>query len=79
MSPLIQDIIALALVVACGGWALWQVSKTLRGKKSKLGSCCSKGCGCDATGKTAGTAVEGQGPAPVEKIHFLPSDMLRKR
>ena len=64
----LQHIIALSLVGLCLGYAIWQGARTLFGKRSRLGSCCGKGCG------TATNA-----PAATEKIHFLPSEMLRKR
>jgi hypothetical protein len=67
MTPILQNILALTLVSVCGGWSLWQGVKSVRGKRSRLGSCCSKGCG-------AGTPQ-----AKVEKTHFLPSEMLRRR
>lgn len=45
MPPLLQHIVALTLVAACVGYIGWQVVKTLRGKRSGVGNCCSKGCG----------------------------------
>jgi len=61
-----QNILALTLVVACACWASWQGFKSLAGKKSKLGSCCAKGCSAE--------------PAkPTEKIQFIPLSALSDR
>jgi hypothetical protein len=67
MAPVVQNLIVLALVAACGGWTVWQGVRALSGKKSRLGSCCSKGCSAQET------------KPQTEKVHFLPADMLRKR
>jgi hypothetical protein len=67
MAIWMQNLLAIAAVAACGGWALFQGVKSLSGKRSRLGSCCDKGCGA------------GQAKPSAEKVHFLPSDMLRKR
>jgi hypothetical protein len=67
MAGIVQNIIALGLVAVCLTWAARQAYKSLNGKRSKLGSCCQKGC-------SAGEAK------PIgEKVHFLPSDMLKRR
>ncbi len=39
MSPLIQNLIVIALVTASAAWLGWRACKTVRGKKT--------GCGCD--------------------------------
>jgi hypothetical protein len=67
MAGIVQNMIALALVAVCLGWAVWQGYKSLNGKRSKLGSCCQKGCSA------------GEARPIVEKVHFLPSDMLKRR
>jgi len=61
-----QTILALTLVLSCGSWAAWQGVKSLRGKASKIGSCCQKGCGSTA-----------KPTAP--QVQFLPSDLLKRR
>ena len=66
MPALVQNLIVLTLVAACGGWAAWQGVKAVAGKKSRLGSCCSKGCS---------TPEKTQGP----KTQFLPADLLKRR
>ena len=70
MTPFLQHTIVLTLVALCLVYALWQASRALSGKRSKLGSCCAKGCASQSP-KPAGQGGQ--------RIHFLPSDMLRKR
>jgi len=64
----LQNLIVLALVTACLAYAVYQGVRSLYGKKSRLGSCCGKGC-----------ASTQPSPSSAQKIHFLPADMLRKR
>ena len=64
----IQNLIVLTLVTACLAYAIYQGVRSLYGKKSRLGSCCAKGCASTQPATTSG-----------QKIHFLPADMLRKR
>ncbi len=61
-----QNLLALALVAACGGWAVWQGVRAFSGKRSRLGSCCQKGC-------------SGQDKDGAAKTQFLPADLLKKR
>jgi hypothetical protein len=69
MMPIwFQHLLVLALVAACLAYTIVQACRSLIGKKSRLGSCCAKGC---AANKPA--------VATSEKIHFLPVEMLRKR
>ncbi len=68
MNPWVQNLLALTLVGLCLAYVIWQAFASLRGKRSKLGSCCSKGCNPPATA-----------PSKSEKIIFFPSDMLLKR
>jgi hypothetical protein len=68
MSILMQHLVVLGLVAACLGYVGWQAARTLYGKKSRLGSCCAKGCA--ATKSTAPAA---------NKIVFLPVEMLRRK
>lgn len=63
-----QHSLVIALVVACVGYVVWQAARSLYGKKSRLGSCCAKGC---AAAKPAA--------ATTEQIHFLPVEMLRRK
>jgi hypothetical protein len=68
MPLLVQHLVVLTLVAACLGYVGWQAARTLYGKKSRLGSCCAKGC---ATTKSTV-------PAP-NRIVFLPVEMLRRK
>ena len=70
MTPWLQHTIVLTLVALCVAYAVWQASRALTGKRSKLGSCCAKGC----ASQSPKTNEQGG-----QRIHFLPSDMLRKR
>lgn len=69
MSILLQNILVLILVAACGGYAVWGAVQTLFGKRSSIGKCCSKGCP---------TAPEPNKPAPANRVVFLPVELLRK-
>lgn len=64
----LQNLVVLAIVTACLAYAIYQGVRSLYGKKSRLGSCCAKGC---ASTQSATSSAQ--------KIHFLPADMLRKR
>ena len=68
MSLYLQHTLVFVLVGACLTFVARQAFASLRGKRSKLGSCCAKGC---------------EPPKPdndkPERIVFLPADMLRKR
>ena len=73
MTPWIQHLFVLLLVLACLSFVARQAFSTLRGRKSKLGnlgSCCAKGCEAppDAASKPK-----------AERIIFMPVEMLRKR
>jgi hypothetical protein len=63
----LQHILVLLLVAACIAVIGVQAVRTLRGKKSKLGSCCAKGCEPPAES------------ASPRGVHFMPVEMLRKR
>jgi hypothetical protein len=64
----LQHLLVLTLVGACLAYTSFQGIRSLRGKKSRLGSCCAKGCSAPQSSA-----------ATTEKIHFLPVEMLRKR
>lgn len=65
MSIAVQNIIVLSLVAICVVIVAWQATRALHGKRSKLGSCCAKGCE----------------PKPEQghRVQFIPVEMLRKR
>jgi hypothetical protein len=66
MPLLAQNILVLTLVAICVGVVIWQGTRTFVGKRSKLGSCCAKGC--EQPKKDQGA-----------KVQFIPAEMLRKR
>jgi len=66
MSVNLQNFLVLLLVLACMVVVAVQAFSSLRGKRSKLGSCCSKGCG-ESTQSSPGRVV------------FLPVELLRKK
>ena len=70
MSLLLQNIIVLTAVVACVGYAGFQMFGTLFGRKGKMGSCCAKGCP---------PKPEGASGASGERVVFFPADALRVR
>jgi hypothetical protein len=70
MSPFLQNLLAILLVALAATYTLFQATKSLRGKASKLGSCCSKGCSSLEKSPT-----ESAQP----KTQFLPADMLKRR
>ncbi|HTL28163.1 MAG TPA: hypothetical protein VL282_03035 [Tepidisphaeraceae bacterium] len=62
--PLIaQNILVLTLVAICVVIVIWQASRSLVGKRSRLGSCCAKGC-------------EAPKPEQGSKTQFMPVEML---
>ncbi len=65
---MLQNVIAISISLACVAYIGWGAFVTLSGKKSKLGSCCAKGCG--------GQPVEKKTEAQVQ---FLPIDLLTRR
>jgi len=69
----IQNTIILILVSACVLYVAKESFSALVGRKSKIGSCCSKGC--------ATVAAEQANPAkPAEaKVHFIPLESLARR
>jgi hypothetical protein len=71
MTPFVQNLAVLLIVGICVAYIGYQAVQAFRGRKSKLGSCCAKGCG--AVEKTSTTI---QKPAPVQ---FLPLENLGRR
>ncbi len=74
MSIWIQHILVLSLVVACFAFVLRQAIGTLRGAKSRLGSCCAKGCASAATPQPHPKAA-----ALKPTVYFLPVERLYRR
>jgi hypothetical protein len=77
MSDLVQHIVALTIVAGCLGYVGWQGVQTFRGKRSRVGSCCARGCDPQRQGGDAATPT-----AKAPQIVYIPVDMLgrgRKR
>ncbi len=67
MPEWVQHLLVLTLAGLCLAWVGWQGVLALAGRRSKVGSCCSKGCA--PREPSAGAA----------KVQFLPVDVLRRR
>jgi hypothetical protein len=64
MPILAQNFLVLLIVTFAAVFVVWQATRSLAGKRSKLGSCCAKGC---------------EAPKPEEqqaKMQFMPVEML---
>ena len=68
MAIWLQNAVVLLLVGGCVAFVAVQGYRSLIGKRSKIGSCCAKGCG--EAEKTPG------GSPKAERIVFLPAEML---
>ncbi len=68
MTLWLQHLLALGLVALAASYVVYQATSAMRGKRSKLGSCCAKGC----------TPKPTSAPKS-EAIIFFPSDLLKKR
>ena len=69
MSLWLQNLLVILAVAVCGAFLARQGWRTLAGKRSKLGSCCSTGCGAHEPNK----------PNSGERIVFLPADALGRK
>jgi hypothetical protein len=67
MSLWLQHLLVLTLVVACVVYALWGAFSSLLGKRSRIGSCCAKGCPPAPPAKGAGQS---------SRVVFLPVEFL---
>ena len=65
-----QHLLVLTIVAACVAWSGWQGIQSLWGKRSRMGSCCSRGCAA------AGVGAKKPG---VERIVIVPVEALRRR
>ncbi len=68
----LQNLVVLLLVAACLAWVGRQAFQSLRGRRSRLGSCCAKGCA--APPQNAST----EKPAAGQPIQFIPVEMLSR-
>ena len=73
MTLWLQHLLVLLIAAACFAVVAVQGVRTLRGKKSKLGACCAKGC--EGAAKPPADSVRGR-QAAGQRIVFFPSDML---
>jgi hypothetical protein len=64
----LQHLLALGIVALAASYVVYQAASAMRGKRSKLGSCCAKGC-------TPQTIKDPKS----ERIVFLPVELLKKR
>jgi hypothetical protein len=69
MRLLTQHTLVLLIVVLCGAVVVWQIVQTLIGRKSKLGSCCAKGC----------DPAPAKPVAPKNATQFIPIERLERR
>lgn len=69
MPLLIQHLLVLTLVGACVAYALRGAYRSLAGGKSRLGSCCSKGCDAAESAKKS---------ISKDRVVFLPAELLIK-
>jgi hypothetical protein len=71
MSSVAQNLAVILIVGVCAVYVGYQAFQAMRGRKSKLGSCCAKGC--DA-GARKGAELEAR---PAEQ--FIPLAALARR
>ena len=77
MMPLwLQHLLVVLIVLACIAFVARQMVRTFKLKKSKLGSCCAKGCEAFESAKPQ---ANDQKQAAAQRIVFMPAEMLRKR
>jgi hypothetical protein len=69
MSAFLQNLLVIAAVAGCGAFLGRQAWLTLAGKRSRFGSCCSKGC----------AANEPKAGGATQKVQFLPAEMLGRK
>jgi hypothetical protein len=63
----IQTFLVIAIVAASAVYLFGQLRRVLAGRRSKIGSCCAKGC-------DAASASE-----PTPRTAFIPSELLMRR
>ena len=72
MALWLQNLIVLLAVGGCLLFVGWQIVATLRGRKSRAGSCCAKGC-------APNDPAADQAKSKPERIVFMPVEMLGRR
>jgi hypothetical protein len=68
----LQHTLVLLIVAICIGVVIAGAVRTFWGRRSRVGSCCSKGCAAEP-------APPATGDARPERIVFFPADSLRVR
>jgi len=63
----IQTVLVIAIIAASAVYLLGQLGRALAGRRSKIGSCCAKGC--DAASPSPSTP----------RTAFIPSELLIRR
>jgi hypothetical protein len=70
MALWLQNLVIFLAVAGCLGYVGWQGVRAFAGRKSKLGSCCAKGCAIVAEEQKKSTA---------SKVQFMPVEMLTRK
>ena len=70
MPVWIQHLLVALIVLACATFVVWQIARTLGGRRSRAGACCSKGCGPEQRAKPQ---------AASQRVVFMPVEMLGRR
>jgi len=74
MPLLMQHVLVLLIVAACVAVVVGQGVRTLRGRKSKMGACCAKGCETSAQ-QSAPESAKPQAASP-GRVVFMPVETL---
>ena len=69
MQLWLQNLIVFTAVLGCLAFVGRQAFQSLRGRKSRMGNCCSKGC----------SPASPSSAKPAERIVFMPVEMLSRR
>jgi hypothetical protein len=79
MNPITQNLAVIAIVGCCVVHAGWQIVQAVRGRKSKVGSCCAKGCVATLAEQTRkpGEGITGLRSGP--PLQFIPLESLSRK
>jgi hypothetical protein len=67
-----QHLLVIVIVVGAFAFVAWHALRSLSGKSSRVGSCCTRGCSQSVEPKQRETSSR-------ERVVFIPSDSLIKR
>ena len=70
LAVIAENLVILLLVAASATYVVYQTTQTLRGRRSKVGQCCAKGCSHSEPAATK---------PPTERIVFLPAELLTRK